>query len=166
MRVLLINPPSPERLGAPLLGFQYVAAALLARGCEVRVIDAAARYYDGDADAIVDEALAFAPRIIGVALFSRWVWHAYGLVERLRGCNALMVAGGAHTTVCPDETLDRGFDAAITGEAERSIVDLVDAIEHDTPLDRVPGIRLRARDGSVVAGPSSAFIAVLLSAAH
>jgi len=161
MRVLLINPPSPERLGAPLLGFQYVAAALLARGCEVRVIDAAARHFDRDADAIVDEAVAFAPRIIGVALFTRWVWHAYRLVERLRGCNALMVAGGAHTTVCPDETLDRGFDAAITGEAERSIVDLVDAIERDTPLDRVPGIRLRARHGSIISGPPSAFIADL-----
>ena len=72
-----------------------------------------------------------------------------------------MVAGGAHTTVCPDETLDRGFDAAITGEAERSIVDLVDAIERDTPLDRVPGIRLRARDGSIISGPPSAFIADL-----
>ena len=41
MRVLLINPPSPEQLGSPLLGLQYVAASLLARGCEVRVIDAA-----------------------------------------------------------------------------------------------------------------------------
>ena len=39
-RVLLVNPPSPEQLGSPLLGQQYVAAALLARGCEVRVLDA------------------------------------------------------------------------------------------------------------------------------
>ena len=37
-RVLLINPPSPEQLGAPLLGQQYVAASLLVRGCEVRVV--------------------------------------------------------------------------------------------------------------------------------
>jgi hypothetical protein len=81
----------------------------------VRVIDAAARHFDRDADAIVDEAVAFAPRIIGVALFTRWVWHAYRLVERLRGCKRVDGGGGAHTTVCPDETLERGFDAAING---------------------------------------------------
>src|SRR5258706_12241274 len=96
-RVLLINPPSPERLGAPLLGLQYVAAALLARGCHVRVIDAAARYFPGDADAIGAEAQAFAPDIIGFGLFTRWVHHAYALVERFRGRFRLLVADGAHT---------------------------------------------------------------------
>ena len=44
-RILLINPPSPEQLGAPLLGQQYVAAALLTQGCQVRIIDAAASDY-------------------------------------------------------------------------------------------------------------------------
>src|SRR3979411_1659237 len=45
MKVLLINPPSPEQLGSPLLGLQYVAASLLAHGCEVRIVDAAARHF-------------------------------------------------------------------------------------------------------------------------
>src|SRR6185436_12840522 len=102
MRVLLINPPSPERLGAPLLGLQYVSAALLARGAEVRVIDAAARHFEHDADWIVAE-------IVGLSLFTRWVWHAYQLADRLRGHCRLLVAGGAHATVRPDETLRRGF---------------------------------------------------------
>ena len=83
MRILLINPPSPEQLGSPLLGLQYVAASLLAHGCEVRVIDAAARYFPHDSEWIAKEAEAFHPRIIGFSLFTRWVWHAYGLVERL-----------------------------------------------------------------------------------
>jgi hypothetical protein len=84
-RVLLINPPSPEQLGAPLLGLQYVAAALLQRGCEVRVVDAAARYYSGSPESIVAEADGLNPDLIGFGLFTRWVWHAYRLVERFRG---------------------------------------------------------------------------------
>ena len=84
-RVLLINPPSPEQMGAPLLGLQYVASALLARGCEVRVIDAAARYFEGGAASIIEEARAFSPDLIGFSLFTRWVWHAYGLAGRLAG---------------------------------------------------------------------------------
>src|SRR5262249_41758456 len=126
MRVLLINPSSPEQLGAPLLGLEYVAASLLAHGCEVRVIDAAARHFAHDADWIVREAESFAPRIVGFGLFTRWVWHAYSLVERLRGGNWLLVAGGAHTTVAPEETLERGFDVALTGEAEHSLVRVVE----------------------------------------
>jgi radical SAM superfamily enzyme YgiQ (UPF0313 family) len=151
-RVLLVNPPSPEQLGAPLLGFQYVAAALLERGCEVRVIDAAARYYEGGAERVEAEVESFAPDIVGLALFTRWVWHAYGIVERLRGRVPLLVAGGAHTTVRPEETLERGFDVAVVGEAERTIVRLVDHVEGRCALEDVPGIVFRA-DGELRRGP-------------
>lgn len=152
MRVLLINPPSPEQLGAPLLGQQYVAAALLRRGCDVRIIDAAARYFVHDDDWIVAQADAFRPHVVGVALFTRWVWHAYQLAEKLRGRFPLLVAGGAHTTVRPVETLDHGFDVAMIGEAEDNVVRLIDALERDEPLASVPGIMFRDRDGHVRAG--------------
>ena len=128
-RVLLVNPPSPERLGAPLLGLQYVAAALIERGCDVRVIDAAARHFPGDRASIVAEAEAFAPDIVGFGLFTRWVWHAYDLVASFRGRFPLLVAGGAHATVRPEETIAHGFDAAVVGEAEEAIVALVDRLE-------------------------------------
>src|SRR5262245_38817865 len=158
MRVLLINPPSPEQLGSPLLGLEYVAASLLARGCEVRVIDAAARHFARDADWIVREAERFAPRLIGFSLFTRWVWHAYELVERLRGGPWLLVAGGAHTTVCPEETLQFGFHVALSGEAEQSLVRVVDWLEGRDDLGRIPGSVFRRPGGSIGYGPPSAFI--------
>jgi radical SAM superfamily enzyme YgiQ (UPF0313 family) len=157
MRVLLINPPSPERLGAPLLGLEYVAASLLEHGCEVRVIDAAARHFAHDADWIVREAEAFAPRLIGFSLFTRWVWHAYELVERLRGRNWLLVAGGAHTTVCPEETLQHGFDMALTGEAEHSLVRVVEWLAGRDEPGRIPGAVFRRADGMIASGPPAAF---------
>jgi len=54
------------------------------------------------------------------------VWHAYQLAEQLAGGPWVLVAGGAHTTVCPEETLRFGFDVALTGEAEQSLVRVVD----------------------------------------
>jgi radical SAM superfamily enzyme YgiQ (UPF0313 family) len=153
MRVLLINPPSPEQLGSPLLGLQYVSAALLARGCEVRVIDAAARYFPHDSDWIVNEARSFAPRIIGVSLFTRWVWHAYGLVEQLRGGSWLLVAGGAHTTVRAEETLNRGFDVALIGEAEQAMTRLVDSLTGTGDFASIPGAVFRQRHGGIGYGP-------------
>ncbi|HEY4304916.1 MAG TPA: radical SAM protein [Gemmatimonadaceae bacterium] len=151
-RVLLINPPSPEQLGAPLLGQQYVAAALVRHGCDVRVIDAAARYFDATDDWIVDEVRAFGADVVGVGLFTRWVWHAYRLVERLRDVVPLLVAGGAHATVRPAETLAHGFDVVVAGEAERAIVDLVDAVITRRPLSEVPGILYRDHDGTTRSG--------------
>jgi anaerobic magnesium-protoporphyrin IX monomethyl ester cyclase len=153
MRVLLINPPSPEQLGSPLLGLQYVAAALLIRGFEVRVIDAAARHFPHDCDWIANEAGSFAPEIIGISLFTRWVWHAYELVERLRGGSWLLVAGGAHTTVRPQETLDRGFDVALVGEAETTLTRVADWLEGNYDLGSIPGAVFRHPNGSIGFGP-------------
>jgi radical SAM superfamily enzyme YgiQ (UPF0313 family) len=153
IRVLLINPPSPERLGAPLLGLQYVASAVLAHGGEVRVIDAAARYFERDTDWIAGEAESFAPDLIGFSLFTRWVWHAYALAERLAGSCRMLVAGGAHTTVRAHEALDRGFDVAVSGEAELAMPLLVEHLAGRRSLETIPGIYFRTPDGNCAAGP-------------
>jgi len=158
MRVLLINPPSPEQLGSPLLGLQYVAASLLAHGCEVRVIDAAARHFLHDYDWIVNEADSFDPAIIGVSLFTRWVWHAYSLVERLKNKSWLLVSGGAHTSVRPEETLNHGFDLALTGEAEFGLPRIVDWLEGKDDLGQIPGTVFRKPTGTIAYGPPSKLI--------
>jgi anaerobic magnesium-protoporphyrin IX monomethyl ester cyclase len=157
-RILLINPPSPEQLGSPLLGQQYVAAAFLAQGAEVRVIDAAARGYDGDPDAIMAEAAEFAPDLIGVGLYTRWVWHAYRLVARLRALPALLVAGGPHATVRGPEVLAHGFDLVIAGEAERSAAALVDLLAGRIGPEAIPGALFRERDGTIRQGAPGAYV--------
>jgi anaerobic magnesium-protoporphyrin IX monomethyl ester cyclase len=162
MRVLLVNPPSPERLGSPLLGLQYVAAALIAAGVEVRVVDAAARGAAPNIRDIVREAESFQPLVIGIGLFTRWVWHAYRLLDELAGRGRwTLVAGGAHATVRPAETLDRGFDLAIRGEAERSLVQLVAAIAVGSPVDGIPGVVFRRSSGDIGYGPPAGFISDL-----
>jgi radical SAM superfamily enzyme YgiQ (UPF0313 family) len=158
VRVLLLNPPSPERLGAPLLGLQHVAAALLRAGHEVRVIDAAARHFEHGAAWIAEQVLNFRPRFVGVALFTRWVWHAYRLLPALRETGALLVAGGAHATVLPQETLEQGFDVALTGEAEHSVVALAAALEGGTAPAAVPGAWVHEPGGRIVRGAPGGFI--------
>jgi len=155
VRFLLVNPPSPERLGSPLLGLSYVAASALAEGAEVRVIDAAARRFPHDEDWILAEAEAFRPDVVGVALFTRWVLPAYRLAGRLAELDALLVAGGAHATVLPEETLEHGFDAAVVGEAEVSIRALLRAVDEGRSPADVPGVVARDPGGAVRRGPPS-----------
>jgi radical SAM superfamily enzyme YgiQ (UPF0313 family) len=159
MRVLLVNPPSPERLGSPLLGLQYVAAALIAAGADVRVLDAAARGAAPTPRDIIRAAETFEPAIIGISLFTRWVWHAYRLLDELAGKGGwTLVAGGAHATVRPEEALERGFDVALRGEAERSLVRLVAALEGRDRLDAIPGAVFRGANGEIAYGPPSELI--------
>lgn len=152
-RVLLVIPPSPQKLGAPLLGLQYVAAALLKAGVEVKIIDAAARYFDNDFKWIVAEADSFDPHMVGFSLFTRWVSHAYSLAKLMEGRYPMLIAGGAHATACPDETLQQGFDVAVIGEGEETMTRLIDIMQGLTTLDTVPGIKYRAADGAILDGP-------------
>ena len=98
------------------------------------------------------EAEAFGPDVVGFGLFTRWVYHAYALAEMFRG-KFVLVAGGAHTTVRADETLRHGFDVAVIGEAEETIVALVDALEQGRALETVGGVRFRDGDGTIRQGP-------------
>jgi radical SAM superfamily enzyme YgiQ (UPF0313 family) len=158
MRFLLINPPSPVHLGSPLLGQQYLVAALRAHGCDVRVIDASARRRRLSHDEILRLVDDWQPDVIGMALFTRWVYHAYELARALRGKARWLVAGGAHATSRPMEPLSHGFDAVLVGEAELSIVRFAECMAGRGDLASIPGIVFRDSDGRVHTGPPAQFI--------
>ncbi|MCO4773622.1 MAG: B12-binding domain-containing radical SAM protein, partial [Deltaproteobacteria bacterium] len=125
-----------------------------AAGFEVRVIDAAARHFQGDDDDILATIESFGPDVVGVGLFTRWIWHAYRIVDRLKGTGPLLVAGGAHTTVRPEETLRHGFDVAVVGEAEETFVALVRAHTSGASLGDIPGLVLPGDTGPVRTKPA------------
>lgn len=165
MRILVINPPSPVRLGSPLLGQQYVVAALRAHSCDVRVIDASARRARFTPDEIITIAEDWRPDVIGMALFTRWVYHAYALAKQLRGRARWLIAGGAHATSCPVESLELGFDAVLTGEVEQSIVQFAEFVAGRRAAHTIPGMLLRDAQGRVTASQPAKFIADLDSLA-
>ncbi|MCO4763900.1 MAG: cobalamin-dependent protein, partial [Myxococcales bacterium] len=76
-RVLLILPHLPQRMGAPYLGQQYVAAALLTAGHEVRCLDMAAVRWTGDDEDAVQLAAEFEPDLIGLTLFTYNALNGY-----------------------------------------------------------------------------------------
>lgn len=160
-RILLVNPPSPERLGSPLLGQQYVAAALLRAGHDVRVVDAASSHASASAAEIRRVAEDFQPDMVGVGLFTRWVWHAYAVIRELRDMPCLKVAGGAHTTVRPEETLAQGFDVAVVGEAEITAPLFAVAGDDRSRWAEIPGLVFRDGAGAVRRTPAAGFVSDL-----
>jgi anaerobic magnesium-protoporphyrin IX monomethyl ester cyclase len=127
-KVILIMPRLPQRMGAPYLGQQYIAASLLAAGHEVRCVDMAAARRAPDEDEVEALVAREAPDWIGMTLFTYNALAGYRLAARLRGQGALLVAGGPHVTVCPEEALAHGFDLSVVGEGERCVVELTEAL--------------------------------------
>lgn len=146
-RVMLLMPHLPQRMGTPYLGQQYIAASLLRAGHEVRALDLAAVLWEGDDEDAVAEIERFAPDIIGMTLFTYNARRAYQLAQRLRGVARLLVAGGPHPTVCPDEPLAMGFDVVVSGEGELAIVGIAEALDDLERLDALPGVRRQQGQG-------------------
>lgn len=162
-RVLLYLPHLPQKMGAPYLGQQYIAASLIAAGHTVKCVDLAAILWRGTDEDAVEEARAFGPDLVGMTLFTYNALRGYRLAARLRavGYDRLLVCGGPHPTVLPEEPLAHGFDVSVAGEGEHAIVALAAAV--DAPRDLLGSVLDRVRkipgchtkDG---AGPPAGFI--------
>lgn len=162
MKVLLVNPPhsfSPENplgragLSLPPLGLLGIAAFLRREipGVELKVID-----WPGaklTRQAFAREVSAFAPNAAGVSVyagtFSASVSTA-ALIKRLvPGC--YVTAGGHHATSRPDSCLEKGFDAVVLGEGERTFCELVKRLAGGQAPAGLPG--LVTSPGETVARP-------------
>lgn len=144
-KALLILPHLQQPMGAPYLGQQYIAAALMRAGHEVRCLDLAALLWRGSEDDAVDAVRRFDPDLIGMTLFTYNALAGYRLAARLRseGLGRLFVAGGPHPTVLPAEPLEHGFDVAVQGEGEEVIVSVAAAL--DQPRDLLGPVLERVR---------------------
>ena len=139
-RVFLVNPPSPEPVKTPLLSFCHLAASLRAAGHQVALLDASAPNAPHDHDEIYLRVASFVPDLVGLHIKTLHVQPAYALAHALQGFT--LVAGGPHATIVAEETLAHGFDYAIRGEGEDTLVELADSI--DAMRCRANGRELKA----------------------
>ncbi len=172
MKVLLVNPPrSPEndiyrfapaeakpfihrKLIGPPLGLITVAAA--ARDFDLTVLDMKAEY-DLDADAPQPRRLArnwmdrVEPDVVGVTFIASEYNAGMDILReaKARGGNVITVAGGLHTTLCPDDFADPAVDAVLPGASAAAFGDLLRALDRGAAAESVPGILLN-RDGRLV----------------
>jgi phosphonoacetaldehyde methylase len=168
-RVLLMSPPgkvtvSPEgsveqKLAVPPLGLAYLAASLRKNGYEVRILDVMVEGYWQDrtteSGAIIygleDEEVrnriaAFDPDMIGVScLFSNRGSEALALCALAKSVapDAHLVFGGQHPTGMPQLVLDENVDYILYGEADNSLVRLIETINAGGNLSDVPQIVLK-----------------------
>ena len=158
MKVLLIQPPMFHQQVqlSPNLGLASIAAVLEQDGAEVKVVDAAAE--DLSYDSILDRIRSFQPHIIGAGGQTPVIPRSLTIFRRTKkeiSSDIITIAGGPHFTFTDRESLEEcpELDIVVRGEGEATISHLCKAIETKEPLNKVPGITFRDKDGTIIRNP-------------
>ncbi len=128
------------RLGLPLIGTMLVQA-----GHDVTVYC--------DALAPVDVSDCLAADVVGISSTTATSPAAYHLADVLESAGVPVVLGGPHVTFRPDEALEHAR-WVVRGEGERTMLELVAAVERDAALDQVAGLSWREPSGEVHHNPA------------
>jgi len=156
-KIVLVNPPlnTEERYGVhfksggmtPPLGLAYLAAILVRNGDCVRIVDGA---LSGDYQRVADDILRTCPKYVGITASTISIYNAAKLATIIKQRNHLVtvIIGGPHITATSVETMRRfpAFDVGVIGEADYTLIELLDALEKGSNLSLVNGIVYRWGD--------------------
>ena len=163
-KVVLVNPPltTGERYGVhfqsggqtPPLGLACLAAVLREHGINVRIVDGTLSESYLSA---VGDILSTDPDVVGLTASTDSIHNAAKIAEMIkdRSFFTTVIIGGPHVTAVPEDTMIRfpQFDIGILGEAENTIVELLDTIFGDYRLSGVKGIVYQQKGKTVRTEP-------------
>ncbi len=150
MRILLVRPPvPPHTMGlkhvmiCEPLELEYVAAGL--DGHEVQILDL-----------IVERGFerrlrSFKPDVIGTSCYVTGVNEVVRLCRLAKRWNpdVWTVVGGVHASRAPEDFADAAVDCIVLGDGTSIMPELMNAFEHGTSLEEIPGLALPLDDDRV-----------------
>lgn len=155
-KIVFVNPPY-ERIAkgyefvkhitnnSPSLGLLHLAAEVRLHGYEPRIIES--DIFDLSVEQVVEQIEQDHPAYVGITLFTVGVWNAAAIAREIkkRLPRTVILVGGPHISSMGRETMERfrEFDYAIEGEGERTLIDLLEALETGGDPFGVPGIIFR-----------------------
>jgi len=134
------------------LSYLRLASYLIENNHEPYILD---MLFDDVTESMVDEFIREKDiDTIGIGCMTCEYKAAITQAERLKkmDSNLKIIFGGPHPTGNPKKCIDTGFvDYAIAGEGEVALSSLLTGLEHDDPLDNIPGLWFK-KDGEVHSG--------------
>ncbi len=139
-KVLLIYPyfrPRGDRsvFRFPPLGISYLASSLLDAGHQVQLLDCTFM----DKQQALTQALAAGADVAGIYCMVTMLDDCLWLARQLRPQTRLLIAGGPLPTCDPQAFLD-DFDLVVLGEAEATLIELLEAYTAQADFSTVPGL--------------------------
>ncbi|MDO8528367.1 MAG: radical SAM protein [Nanoarchaeota archaeon] len=125
---------------SPPMSFSFLGRIAEEEGFEVLVENLNAQYNEKTNEDIVELIKKEEPTIVGVHIFTNAAKYSYELMKKIKPYCKLLIVGGPHPTICPEETLEMGADVAFVGEAEISFRKFLKNIKGNKSLKNLKGI--------------------------
>ena len=176
MKILLINTPrSPEnkilevapveakkfihkKLIGPPLGLLTIAAAV--KDHDVSVFDTKGEYDlfpdSPDLTELIEKLVTKEkPDLVGITTITSEFYYGIEILKAVKKVNPeiITVAGGLHTTLCPEDFTDPCIDIVCPGQSAFVFREVVKAVEKKLPLQSVKGILINSENGLKSTGP-------------
>jgi len=153
MDVVLIYPyfrPSRDKspFRFPPLGLGYIASELRNKGYSVKLVDCT---FSTESQ-VLRTVRNLCPQVIGIYSMFSMKDSAIRLARLLRENCSTLVAGGPLPTLYPEEYL-KEFDVVCVGEAEETMLELVEAVKKGVDLSEIRGVCFKV-DGARITGRS------------
>ena len=142
-RILFVVPRSlnPKQMYREYpLGVGFIGTVLQEHGYEVAIYDQNA---EGRDDQLLwDRVAEFAPDVVGFSIITpNYPVARLQIAEmKRRHPEVLVVAGGIHVNLFPEDVLSDGVDFAVLGEGEYTMCDLLDALGAGKDISALSGI--------------------------
>ncbi|MBW2093018.1 MAG: cobalamin-dependent protein, partial [Deltaproteobacteria bacterium] len=146
MRVLLVNPHYPiTETPSPPLSLALLAAVLDRAGVQVEVLDFVVFPYS---QSVLQSRLEeFLPDVVGLTSVTMNFNEAERVLKDTKRLNPdiFTIMGGPHVTFCAEETMMAvpELDCIVLGEGEKSIVELVRALDRRSDIKSIKGLVCR-----------------------
>jgi radical SAM superfamily enzyme YgiQ (UPF0313 family) len=143
-RILLIKSGNLTRLNYAVtfpLGIMYIASVLKNNGHEVKIVDTRLYKKMPDFKKIIND---FEPQIAGLSALTIESEKMHQIAREIKKVNnkIKIIAGGPHPTSYPEDTLKNdAIDFVVSGEGERTIIDLISSLNNG--YHNIPGICYR-----------------------
>lgn len=150
MKIALVFPRYKYPSGDPPLGIAYIAAYLRENSsCKVEIIDTT---FNTSSEYISSIFKHNDYDIIGISSMTSMINDAIKVAEiaKANKPDSLVIAGGPHPTVLPDETLqNKNIDAVCIGEGETTFLEIV---QNNGNLEGVKGVWFK-KNGNILKNP-------------
>jgi len=150
--IVLVNPPMAKKeiygvlasggTYLPPLGLANLAAVIRSHGYSVKILDASA--LNLTLQQTIENIILYHAKYVGITAMTFSIDRATILAETLKAQkpNLKVIIGGSHVTALPKETLSKFscFDIGVIGEGELTIIELLEALEANMPVNNIKGL--------------------------
>jgi radical SAM superfamily enzyme YgiQ (UPF0313 family) len=138
----------------PSLGILFLAAITRQKGFPTVLTDASALSLTGAE--LLQRVEAEQPDVLGLSATTFSIFHAaaFAALAKTRLPALTVIIGGPHVSAAPHETMERFpvFDVAVLGEGEKTVIELLEAMDAKAPLTDIQGIVLQNEGEPVSTG--------------